>query len=225
MYAPKDKMMARVDQDPDISRPAAVILPVMSYELVGLEYDASRKLETINRNIRPGSAANRLSVQYNPVPYNINFKCYVYVKNAEDGTKIIEQILPYFTPDWTLSINLVPEMSDSRNIPVVISDVAVSDNYDGDFNKRRAIIWEFSLQVKGYMYGPIKQAFPIQFTNTSIIVGDAAANLTPSASFQYYPGLLANGQPTSNASLTIPYQEISITDDYGFISTIMETDV
>ena len=105
-YGPKDKMIARMMQDPGSDRPTATAtLPMISFEMGQMKYDGSRKLQTINRSVVRSDDASKFRYQYNPVPYNIDFKAYVYAKNAEDGTKIIEQILPYFTPDWTTPLS------------------------------------------------------------------------------------------------------------------------
>lgn len=219
MYAPKDKMMARITQDPAIDRPSATPpLPMISFEMGQMRYDSKRKLDTITKNVIASNNPKQFNYQYNPVPYNIDFKVYVYAKNAEDGTKIIEQILPYFTPDWTLAVNLVPELGTVMNIPVILNNVNLSDNYDGDFKNRRAIVWELDLMVKGYLFGPVRQAYAIQFANTAFVIGEPGDNTSFTAvSVSVQPGLDANGHPTSNASITIPYQQISVNNDYGFV--------
>ena len=146
-------MLTRVTTDPNIDRQTAIILPVISFEMMGLRYDGSRKLPTINRfAVQDPVNKNNLTYEYNPVPYNIDMKLYVYVKNNEDGTKIIEQILPFFTPDWTLKVIMIPEMNLEMNVPIVLNNVSFEDNYDGDFKDRRAIIWTLDFTIKGYFY-------------------------------------------------------------------------
>jgi hypothetical protein len=235
-YAPKDKMLARVIQDPGIDRPTATApLPLISFEMSGLSYDGDRKLPTIGRiAVKNPSNADRFKYQYNPVPYNFDFKVYVYTKNTEDGTKIVEQILPYFTPDWTTTVSLIPEMEVTMDIPIILNNISYSDNYDGDFKERRAIIWELNLTLKGYLYGPVKSGGIIKFINTNFYIPSVAdgelqnaVGVTPIAEkLTIQPGLTTNGQPISyyggpNNNLgTIPYNEIDIDDDYGFITMI-----
>jgi hypothetical protein len=231
-YGPKDKMLARVVQDPNIDRPTATYpLPMMAFEMTGFDYDGSRKLQTINRIavVNPDNKAQN-KYQYNPVPYNIGFRLSILVKNAEDGNKIVEQILPYFTPDWTTTVHLIPEMNVTMDIPVVLNRVELDDVYDGDFKTRRSLVWNLDFTLKGYIYGPVKTTNIIKFTNTEFFVAtgsniqDAVGNTTPIAYVQIQPGLMANGHPTSNASLSIPVANIVATDTFGYVTTITEKD-
>jgi hypothetical protein len=231
-YGPKDKMLARVVQDPNIDRPTATYpLPMMAFEMTGFDYDGSRKLQTINRIavVNPDDKAQN-KYQYNPVPYNIGFRLSILVKNAEDGNKIVEQILPYFTPDWTTTVHLIPEMNVTMDIPVVLNNVQLDDVYDGDFKTRRSLVWNLDFTLKGYIYGPVKSTKIIKFANTEFFVAtgntiqSAVGNTTSIAWVQVQPGLTANGQPTSNASLSIPVANIIATDTFGYVTTTMEKD-
>ena len=239
-YAPKDKMLARVLQDPNIDRPTAVApLPFMSFEMGKMRYDGDRKLPTTGRSsVKNPTSVNRLKYQYNPVPYDIDFKVYIYAKNADDGTKIIEQILPYFTPDWTTTVNLIPEMEITMDIPIILNNIGYSDNYDGSFKERRAIIWELDLTLKGYLYGPVKSGGIIKFVNVNFFIPDvpdgklvdSVGNTEIAEKITIQPGLAANGATINyygqpNTSLgTIPYNEIDIDDDYGFITMVYNQD-
>ena len=226
-YAPKDKMLSRVDSDPAITRPTAIVLPRMSFEMTGLAYDGSRKLNTFAAQVvKDDSDASKLKRQYNPVPYNFDFNLYIYVKNAEDGTKIIEQILPFFTPDWTATVNLIPEMNIAMDIPIILDSIGVEDSYDGQFQERRAIIWTLSFTVKGWIYGPIVSKPIIKVANTQFFVpyggstantAEAVGNTDPIGRITVTPGLLANGSPTTNAAASVPWQQIEVDDDFGFI--------
>ncbi len=229
-YGPKDKMLTRVIQDPNIDRPTATYpLPMMAFEMTGFDYDGSRKLQTINRiatNNTNDKAKNKY--QFMPVPYNINFQLNILVKNAEDGNKIVEQILPYFTPDWTTTVHLIPEMNVTMDIPVILNRVNLDDVYDGDFKQRRTMVWTLDFTLKGYLYGPVKSKKIIKFANTEffIIKDEMSANSSnPVAAFiQIQPGLTANGEPTSNSALSIPVADIIATDDFGYVTNITEND-
>jgi hypothetical protein len=233
-YAPKDKMLARVLQDPAIDRETATIpLPMISFEMGQMRYDGTRKLPTVGRSsVKNDTLANKFNYQYNPVPYNIEFKVYIYAKNAEDGTKIIEQILPFFAPDWTTTVKLIPEMDIIMDIPIVLNTINYSDNYDGAFKERRAIIWTLDLVLKGYIYGPVKKGGIIKFVKTNFYMPNVpdgklndAVGVTPIAErLTVQPGLTAEGNPTNNINETIPYNEIEASDDYGFITQIYNTD-
>lgn len=157
-YAPKDKMLARVFGDPDIDRKVAITLPRMSFELVNMTYDSSRKFSKIGKTGRTVDG----EYVYNPVPFNLDFELNIMVKNSEDGTTIIQQILPYFTPDWTVSANLIPGISSKVDVPIVYTGISKEDSYDGDYKQRRAIIWTLSFTLKGYLFGPVNNKAKIE---------------------------------------------------------------
>jgi hypothetical protein len=227
-YAPKEKMLARVNQDPGIDRPSATItLPLMSFEMTDIRYDGDRKLPTTNRSAIKSADKNKLRYQYNPVPYSFGFRLYVYVKNAEDGTKIVEQILPYFTPDFTVTVNLIPEMETNIDIPVIMNSIQQDDTYGGNFTERQAIIWTLDFTVKGYIYGPIKTGAIIKYANTVFYtpstpdgqIQDAVGVTGPVSYVMIQPGLTVDGKPTSSGSNSIPVIDIEATDDFGYVIT------
>ena len=149
-YGPKDKMLVRISQDPSLNPNVALTVPRMGFELTAMTYDGARKLNTMGRNVKKGTTG--LKKQYNPVPYNWDFSLYVFVKNAEDGTQILEQILPFFTPDFTVTMTLVSGMTVKMDIPLVLNSVTSEDSYEGDFATRRSIIWTLSFLMKGFLY-------------------------------------------------------------------------
>ena len=152
-YGPKDKMLTRISSDPNLNPKVALTVPRMGFELLSMTYDSVRKLNTLNRNVKKGTTG--LKKQYNPVPYNWEFSLYIFVKNAEDGTQILEQILPFFTPEFTVTMNLVSSMEEVRDIPLVLNSVTSEDTYEGDFATRRSIIWTLSFTMKGFLYPDI----------------------------------------------------------------------
>lgn len=223
-YAPKNKMLARIDADPALNRQTAILLPRMSFELGRISYDGTRKLNTISRHVKKDDTdANKLKAQYNPVPYNFDFNVYVYVKNQEDGTKIIEQILPFFTPDWTVTVNLIPEMNVAMDIPITLMDIqGPEDRYEGPMPERRTIIWTLSFQMKGYFFGPITSKPIIKVSKTQFYVppgqiSDSVGTSDILGRITVTPGLDANGNPTTIANNSIPWSQIEVDDDYGFI--------
>jgi hypothetical protein len=149
-YGPKDKMLVRISQDPSLNPNVALTVPRMGFELTSMTYDGARKLNTMGRNVKKGTTG--LKKQYNPVPYNWDFSLYVFVKNAEDGTQILEQILPFFTPDFTVTMTLISGMTVKMDIPLVLNSVTSEDSYEGDFATRRSIIWTLSFLMKGFLY-------------------------------------------------------------------------
>ena len=152
-YGPKDKMLTRISSDPNLNPKVALTVPRMRFELLSMTYDSVRKLNTLNRNVKKGTTG--LKKQFNPVPYNWEFSLYIFVKNAEDGTQVLEQILPFFTPEFTVTMNLVSSMEEVRDIPLVLNSVTSEDTYEGDFATRRSIIWTLSFTMKGFLYPDI----------------------------------------------------------------------
>lgn len=221
-YSSKDKMLARVIADPNIDRPTAIVLPRMSFQLTEMKYDGDRKLNTLGRSVYTTEDKNKNKYQYNPVPYNFDFNLNIYVKNAEDGTRIIEQILPFFTPDWTPTIKLIPEMNVVVDTPIILNSITSEDTYDQQFLQRRAIIWTLKFTMKAYLFGPIKEKKIIKFANTTFFIAkqqdlyDAIGNTAPSDRVTVRPAMLANGSPTFNAAASVPLSEIDADDDFGY---------
>jgi len=153
-YAPRQKFLARIDQLPNPEeRNVQVVLPRMSFELISIQYDPTRKLASTQQN-RYATGSDTLTTQYVPVPYNININLYIYSKNSDDALQIVEQILPYFNPDFNLTIKAVPDLNIKHDIPIILNNIDFSDNYDGEFTERRAIIWTLSFVMKTNFYGP-----------------------------------------------------------------------
>ena len=229
-YGPKEKYLARLEGNPTLDRPIALTLPRMAFEMVDLRYAADRKLPTTNKLRSSGTTPDTSTYQYNPVPYDMMFDLYIMVKNAEDGTRIIEQILPFFAPEWTATLNINPDLGIKYDVPVVLNSVKSEDTYEGNFETRRALIWTLRFTMRGYLFGPTKEAKLIKQSEINLIVpngqtidqGIANTSLLNAAEITVIPGLTAEGTPTSNASLSIDKSEILSTDDYGFIIDIQE---
>jgi hypothetical protein len=229
-YGPKDKVLSRLEQSPRLDNQVGIILPRISFEMTTMEYDSTRKLNTLNKLTKQSATAgtdDEVKYQYQPVPYDMQFEMNILVKNAEDGTRIVEQIVPYFTPDFTVSVNLVPEVDGPRDIPIILNSITSQDEYEGSFEQRRALIWTLSFTMKGYLYGPTKKSKLIKLAETTFRLPedvetgntDNTANTIVVAS---RPGLTANGQPTTNTALSISYEDIKSTDNYSIINTITE---
>ena len=159
-YGPKQKFIARLDQAGDImdanNSRVAMTLPRIAFDITGLAYDAERKLGKLKQYKLQDSGDNTvLKTQFAPVPYNINFGLYVMAKNTEDALQVVEQILPFFTPDFTVTMTTVPGTSEKRDVPIVLQDVSYDDQYEGDFQSRRVIVWTLNFEMKTYLYGSI----------------------------------------------------------------------
>jgi hypothetical protein len=152
-YAPKEKWLVRIDGDPTLENNVNTVLPRMSFEITGYNYDAARKTNRMQQ-IKSGNSLNK-SVMYTPVPYNLDISLYVLTKTQEDGLQIIEQILPTFTPEYTLSVNAVPDMGVVIDVPIVLNSIQVQDEYDGDFQTRRSVVHTLNFQMKLNLFGPM----------------------------------------------------------------------
>ena len=154
-YAPKEKFLVRLDQQPNLDdRQFAVTLPRMGFEISGIEYDGSRKLTKVQKFKTTKTNTGVMNFNYMPVPYNISYNLYCFTATAEGGLQIVEQILPYFQPDYTVTINVVPEMGIKRDVPIVLNNINYEDSYSGDFESRRAVIYTLNFTAKTYLYGP-----------------------------------------------------------------------
>ena len=155
-YGPKEKFLARLRQDADLSKTVAITLPRLGFEIKNLSYDPTRKLNRVQKFKKvKGSKASQLDTQYMPVPYNLDLELYVMAKQSDDALQIVEQILPYFQPDYTLTIHDMTDMGIKRDIPVVLGGISYEDSYEGDFTARRALIYTLSFTTKFYLYGPV----------------------------------------------------------------------
>jgi len=154
-YAPKEKFLVRLDQQASLDdRQFAITLPRMGFEISGIEYDGSRKLTKVQKFKSTRSNTGVMNFNYMPVPYNISYNLYCFTATAEGGLQIVEQILPYFQPDYTVTINVVPEMGIKRDVPIVLNNISYEDSYSGDFESRRAVIYTLNFTAKTYLYGP-----------------------------------------------------------------------
>jgi hypothetical protein len=157
-YAPKTKFLTRIQQQPNVDeRPVQVVLPRMSFEMLSLEYDVNRKISPLQQNRAINSTINTLDTQYAPTPYNIQVALYVYAKNQDDGLQIIEQIIPYFNPDYNLTMKTIPQMGIKNDLPILLNSISFDDTYEGDFSDRRSIIWTLNFTMKLNYYGPISR--------------------------------------------------------------------
>ena len=157
-YAPKEKFIVRLEQQANLQddRAVSITLPRLGFEITGLSYDATRKLNKMNKTIRvkESEEGKKHNFNFTPVPYNINFSLYSFTATAENGLQIVEQILPFFQPEYTVTMNVVPEMSMVRDIPIILNSVNYEDSYSGDFTSRRAVIYTLNFTAKTYLFGP-----------------------------------------------------------------------
>ena len=162
-YGPRQKWLVRLNEDADLSKTVAVTLPRIGFEIQTLSYDSSRKLNRVQKFKKvKGANSNRLDTQFMPVPYNLSIQLYIMAKQSDDALQIVEQILPFFQPDYTLTINDMTDMGIKRDVPIVLNDISYEDNYQGDFETRRALIYTLDFTAKFYLYGPVTSSTVIK---------------------------------------------------------------
>ena len=155
-YGPRQKFLARLAEDPALLKAIAVTLPRIGFEIQNLSYDPARKLSRVQKFKKvKGANTKQLDTQYMPVPYNLEFELYVMAKQSDDALQIVEQILPYFQPDYTLTINDMSDMGIKKDVPIILNGISYEDSYDGDFESRRALIYTLTFTTKFYLYGPV----------------------------------------------------------------------
>ncbi len=206
-YAPKEKFLARLDAQPNLDeREFAITLPRMSFEISGISYDASRKLTRVQKfkHVKTGAEGKILNFNYVPVPYNISYNLYSFTASAEAGLQIIEQILPFFQPDFTVTVNAIPELDIKRDIPIVLNSVNYEDTYSGDFSQRRAVIYTLGFTAKTYLFGPASTQKVIKETQSDIYTDTDTTNKAREERIIVVPN------PTS----------ADADDDFGFTTTI-----
>ena len=155
-YGPQQKFLARLEQQPNLNKATSLTLPRMSFEFTGLTYDPSRKVSQtqtfLSKKVGSESTIKRA---YMPVPYNMDFELSIMTKLNDDALQIIEQILPYFQPSYNVTVTLVGEINEKRDIPIVLDSVNFTDDYEGDFSTRRALIYTLRFTAKTYLFGPV----------------------------------------------------------------------
>ena len=156
-YGPKEKFLVRLRADPDLSSKVAITLPRIGFEIQNLAYDGTRKLSRVQKfkKVNTGNNTRTLDTQFMPVPYNLDIVLYVLAKQSDDALQIVEQILPYFQPDYTITVNDMADMGIKRDVPIILNSISYEDNYQGDFEQRRALIYTMNFTCKFYLYGPV----------------------------------------------------------------------
>lgn len=213
-YGPIQKFLARVEQQPDLNTPFQITLPRMSFEFVGLSYDTSRKLNQTQSFLAKSSANSEIKKVYMPVPYNMEFELNIMTKINDDMLQIIEQILPYFQPSYTLTVNLLDTLGEKKDIPVVLNSISMSDDYEGNYTTRRALIYTLRFTAKTYLFGPASSTSKdiIKKVSVGYVSGDSKStnrdltySVTPVATKNY------TGNVTTILRSNIEIEDYSIT--------------
>ncbi len=223
-YGPRQKWITRLQQVDTTTTRTAISLPRMGFELTSIEYDSTRKL-TKRTQLKKSLASNpnNMQYQYSPAPYNLGFSLSVLVKNTDDGLQIIEQIMPYFTPDYTVTINTIPDMGDKRDVPITLTSVTQTDEYEGDFTTRQVLRYDLEFIMKNYIYGPVRDSDIIRTVKarTYIEKGSGEISSTDTAGKVVEQIVMPNPSDADPDSTTFTYNE---TTDYFEQPTVTYSD-
>lgn len=207
-HGPREKFLAMTNAKPE-GKQRAIQLPRMSFELTGMSFDATRKIDRLKEIYNGPKKILR------GAPWNLNFQLSIMTKNMLDATKIVEQVLFMFQPDYVVDVKLLDGFEHIDRIPIVYNNVSHEDLYTGDFIQRRLTVWTIDFTMKAWLYGPIDEGKQIKFIDLRL-----HADLNKDSAFEQttiQPGLTANGEPTTDITQTIPYQQIEEDDNYGII--------
>ena len=211
-YGPTQKFLARLTQSPDLNKATSLSLPRMSFEFTGLTYDPSRKVTTTQKIIiqNPDSDTPDEKKAYMPVPYNMQFELAVMTKLNDDALQIVEQILPYFQPSYNLTVNLVGSINEKRDIPIVLENITMQDDYEGDFESRRVLLYTIRFTAKTYLFGPVSDASKDIITKSTVnyLTGTDTSNATRNLTYSVVPRAIQNYDGTVLTNLA---QDITAT--------------
>jgi hypothetical protein len=167
VYGPKEKYVSRLRSDPDLQKQIAIRLPRLSFELTGISYDAARKQNSMLK-VAKGNSGSSTKSSYMSVPYDLDFELTLYARNIDDGTQVIEQIMPYFNPDYTVTINPVTSLNVLKDIPIILNTVSNNIEYEGNFDSVRFVMWTLTFTMKAHYYGPVTDPKIIRKVITNI---------------------------------------------------------
>ena len=201
-YGPKDKFLARLDQVPDpTNKRVQITLPRIGFEISGVSYDPTRKVAP-SQKIKIPSTSTKNKQMFMPVPYNISFELAIISKNQDDGLQILEQILPIFQPHYNLSIKLVPTMGETKDVPIVLTNIDYEDTYEGDFATRRAIIYTLQFTAKTFLYGPVTESKIIKKASVDYYTSTDTAKAPREVRYQATPTSLQDRDGVVVTTLT-----------------------
>ena len=206
-YGPTQKFLARLEQAPNLSQATQISLPRMSFEFTGLTYDSSRKVTTTQtiavKNPDDGTDIKKV---FMPVPYNMQFELSIMCKLNDDALQVVEQILPYFQPQYNLTINLVSLINEKKDVPVVLENITMDDQYEGDFTSRRVLLYTLRFTAKTYLFGPVTSA---------------SKDIIKTASVRY----LAGGSQSTQRDVTFAVQPRALKDYTDDVVTTISKDI
>mgnify|MGYP001379526910 FL=1 len=189
-YGPTQKFLARLTQTPDLNKATAITLPRMSFEFTGLTYDPARKVTTTQQfTVKDPTTGSESKKAYMPVPYNMQFELAIMCKLNDDALQITEQILPYFQPAYNVTVTLVESIKEKRDIPIILENITMQDDYEGDFEQRRVLLYTLRFSAKTYLFGPVSSATDdiIKKVRVSYLSGTDTSNTTRDLTYTVTP--------------------------------------
>lgn len=219
-YGNYQKFLQANSQAKKDDKKPSFVLPRMSFEIMSINYDGSRKIVSTKR-IRPLTSNTQSDFQYVPAPYNIDFNLYVIAAYAEDAVQIAEQIWPHFKPEHTVTAKMINNY-EPIDVPIILNNTGIEDTYEGDFESRRTILYTFNFVMKCWFYGPEKRREVIKFIDirtreTMTDASDVISQIT------IQPGLTIAGEPTEKLAETIPYEDIVVDDNWGVVTIFRDS--
>ena len=194
-YGPTQKFLARLEQTADLNKSTAMSLPRMSFEFTGLTYDPTRKVTTTQQfTVKDPTSESNTKKNYMPVPYNMAFELSIMAKLNDDALQIVEQILPYFQPAYNLTVNLVGSINEKRDVPIVLENITMQDDYDGDFKTRRVLLYTLRFTAKTYLFGPVTDATKniVRSSRISYLAGTDTTNTDRDITYRVTPRAIKN---------------------------------
>ena len=197
-YGPTQKFLARLEQSGDLNKSTAMSLPRMSFEFTGLTYDASRKVTSTQKiAVKDPDTQKKVNKVFTPVPYNMQFELSIMSKLNDDALQIVEQILPFFQPAFNLSVELIDQIKEKRDIPIILENITMQDDYEGDYSTRRVLLYTLRFTAKTYLFGPVTRVEPIKQATLSYYTDNAekrdlAYKVTPRAVKDYDNSVVTN---------------------------------
>lgn len=215
-YGTKEKYLTRITSDPNLTKSIATVVPRIAFTLDSISYDSSRKQMTTLRNFATNPTNTGTNSQYVPVPFDFKFSLSIFVRNTEDGTQILEQILPFFTPDFTVTVDFIPEMEHKYDVPIILDAVNSNVEYEGDMSTTRLIVWDLEFTAKAYIWPPVN-------TSSSGLIRAVNARLnTPKDGVQETTFNANNYTQVANINIVPIPLNAEPDDEYGFAETITE---
>ena len=219
-YGPTQKFLARLEQVADLNKPTAMSLPRMSFEFTGLTYDPTRKVTTTQQfTVKDPTSESTTKKNYMPVPYNMAFEMSIMTKLNDDALQIVEQILPYFQPAYNLTVNLVGSINEKRDIPIVLENITMQDEYEGDYKTRRVLLYTLRFTAKTYLFGPVSDATRdiIRSSRISYLSGTDTTNTERDLTYRVTPRAIKNytGNVLTNLATDAVIADIVLEVDDG----------